>query len=176
MQQYLEVGKVVTTHGVMGEVKLELWCDGPEFLAGFDTLFLGRGGAAPYKVLGVRPQKNMALVRLEGVCDMDAARALVGRVAYIDRAQAKLPKGRWFVQDILGCQVRDAATGQVYGTVADISRPGPHDVYTVKAPGGQEYRFPAVPEFLKGVCPDEGYVLVSPIPGMFGEAESGDEA
>ena len=28
MQQYLEAGKVVTTHGVRGEMKLELWCDG----------------------------------------------------------------------------------------------------------------------------------------------------
>ena len=32
MQQYLEAGKVVTTHGVRGEMKLELWCDGVDFL------------------------------------------------------------------------------------------------------------------------------------------------
>lgn len=32
MQQYLEAGKVVTTHGVRGEMKLELWCDGVNFL------------------------------------------------------------------------------------------------------------------------------------------------
>ena len=31
MQQYLEAGKVVTTHGVRGEMKLELWCDGVDF-------------------------------------------------------------------------------------------------------------------------------------------------
>ena len=31
MQQYLEAGKVVTTHGVRGEMKLELWCDGVNF-------------------------------------------------------------------------------------------------------------------------------------------------
>ena len=32
MQKYLEAGKVVTTHGVRGEMKLELWCDGVDFL------------------------------------------------------------------------------------------------------------------------------------------------
>ena len=32
MQKYLEAGKVVTTHGVRGEMKLELWCDGVAFL------------------------------------------------------------------------------------------------------------------------------------------------
>ena len=39
MQQYLEAGKVVTTHGVRGEMKLELWCDGVNFLKKVGRLY-----------------------------------------------------------------------------------------------------------------------------------------
>ena len=61
MQQYLEAGRVVTTHGVKGEVKMELWCDGVDFLrpAGKPTMsaqdfYNGRlrGLSAPYGMLG----------------------------------------------------------------------------------------------------------------------------
>ena len=39
MQKYLEAGKVVTTHGVRGEMKLELWCDGVAFLKKVGRLY-----------------------------------------------------------------------------------------------------------------------------------------
>ena len=39
MQKYLEAGKVVTTHGVRGEMKLELWCDGAAFLKKVGRLY-----------------------------------------------------------------------------------------------------------------------------------------
>ena len=39
---------------------------------------------------------------------MDAARALVGRTYYFAKADARLPKGRYFIDDLLGCEVKDA--------------------------------------------------------------------
>ena len=94
MQQYLEAGKVVTTHGVRGEMKLELWCDGvdvPE--KGGQAVPLGRSGGRCYKITSIRAQGQMALLQLEGVNDMDAARALRGQVFYFDRNDATLPGG-----------------------------------------------------------------------------------
>ena len=40
------------------------------------------------------------------------ARALRGQVFYFDRNDATLPAGRWYVADLLGCEVRDADTGK----------------------------------------------------------------
>ena len=108
MQQYLEVCKAVTTHGVAGEVKVELWCDDAAFLGRFKRLYRGPQGQNPIAVTKVRAHKNMALVTFEGVNDMDAARALVGQVFYIDRADAKLPRGHYFQADLLGCRLIDA--------------------------------------------------------------------
>ena len=110
MQQYLEAGKVVTTHGVRGEMKLELWCDGVDFLKKAGRLFPSAQGGRAYKITSIRPQGQMALLQLEGVNDMDAARALRGQVFYFDRNDATLPAGRWYVADLIGCEVRAAST------------------------------------------------------------------
>ena len=66
MQQYLEAGKVVTTHGVRGEMKLELWCDGVDFLKKAGRLFPSAQGGRAYKITSIRPQGQMALLQLEG--------------------------------------------------------------------------------------------------------------
>ena len=96
----------------------------------------------------------------------DAARALRGQVFYFDRNDATLPAGRWYVADLIGCEVRDADTGKVYGVVTSVDHPGAQDIYTVKAPSGKEYMFPGVDAFLKERNPPEGYILVTPIPGL----------
>lgn len=166
MQQYLEAGKVLTTHGVRGEMKLELWCDGAAFLKKAGRLYPSDKGGRCYRIEAIRPIGQQALLKLEGVDDMDAARALRGQVFYFDRNDATLPAGRWYVADLIGCEVRDADTGKVYGVVTSVDRPGPQDIYTVRAPNGKEYLFPGVPAFLKERNPPEGYILVTPIPGL----------
>jgi len=77
-----------------------------------------------------------------------------------------LPAGKWYVADLIGCEVRDADTGKVYGVVTSVDHPGAQDIYTVKAPSGKEYMFPGVDAFLKERNPPEGYLLVTPIPGL----------
>ncbi len=146
MQQYLEAGKVVTTHGVRGEMKLELWCDGVNFLKKVGRLYPSAQGGRAYKIVSIR--------------------ALRGQVFYFDRNDATLPAGRWYVADLIGCEVRDADTGRVYGVVTSVDHPGAQDIYTVKAPSGKEYMFPGVDAFLKERNPPEGYLLVTPIPGL----------
>ena len=92
MQNYLPACKIVSTHGVRGEMKALPLCDGAAFLAKFKRLFTTADGAGETRVLGVRAQGNVILLRLDGVNDMDAARAQVGRVYYLAKADARLPK------------------------------------------------------------------------------------
>lgn len=174
MQEYLEACKAVTTHGIAGEVKVELWCDSAAFLSGFSRLYRGPQGQNPIGLVKVRPHKNMALLTLEGVHDPETARELVGTVFYIARAEAKLPKGHYFKADLLGLPVVDAASARVYGTITSVTHPAAQDIYTVRDENGAETLFPAVKPFLKQVDLENGRVLVEPIPGMFTEAENGD--
>ena len=166
MQKYLEAGKVVTTHGVRGERTPELGCDGAAFLKTGGRRYTTPQGGRCYKITSIRPQGQMALLQLEGVSDMDAARALRGQVFYFDRDDATLPAGKWYVADLIGCEVQDADTGKVYGVVTSVDHPGAQDIYTVKATSGKENMLPGVEAFLKERNPPEGYLLVTPIPGL----------
>ena len=175
MQSYLPACKIVSTHGVRGEMKALPLCDGAAFLAKFKRLFTSADGAGETRVLGVRAQGNVILLRLDGVTDMDAARAQVGRTYYLAKADAKLPRGRYFIDDLLGCDVVDADTDRVYGQLTNVDRPAAQDIYTVTDGAGEEHMLPAVPEFVKKIDIDARKIFVTPIEGMFTDAVNGDE-
>ena len=175
MQNYLPACKIVSTHGVRGEMKALSLCDGAAFLAKFKRLFTSADGAGETRVLGVRAQGNVILLRLDGVTDMDAARAQVGRTYYLAKADAKLPRGRYFIDDLLGCDVVDADTDRVYGQLTNVDRPAAQDIYTVTDGAGEEHMLPAVPEFVKKIDIDARKIFVTPIEGMFTDAVNGDE-
>ena len=175
MQNYLPACKIVSTHGVRGEMKALPLCDGAAFLAKFKRLFTSADGAGETRVLGVRAQGNVILLRLDGVTDMDAARAQVGRTYYLAKADAKLPRGRYFIDDLLGCDVVDADTDRVYGQLTNVDRPAAQDIYTVTDGAGEEHMRPAVPEFVKKIDIDARKIFVTPIEGMFTDAVNGDE-
>lgn len=174
MQTYLPAMKIVSTHGVRGEMKALLEVDDAAFLAKLKRLYTTADGAGETALLGVRPQGNVALVRLAGVDDMDAARAQVGRVWYFAKADVRLPKGRYFVDDLLGCAVKDADTGRVYGEVTAVDHPGAQDIYTITDENGAEHMMPAVPAFVKKTSLEERTIYVTPIPGIFDEPVNGD--
>ena len=168
IRPYLEAGKLVTTHGVRGELKMELWCGEAALLKKAKTLYGTAAGGRPVQVQMLRQLPNsMAILKLEGVDDMDAARRLVGSMLYFDRNDVQLAKGVCFISDLLGCQVEDADTGRIYGTVLSVTHPGPQDIYTVKTPSGEERMFPGVPAFLVDKQPEQGRILIRPIAGMF---------
>ena len=113
---FLEAGRVVGTHGVRGELRVEPWCDSARFLTGFSE-FYWDGGKEKVKVTSSRPHKNLLLLKLEGIDTVEQGDALRGRVLYLNRKDVKLPEGRYFVQDLMGLSAVDADDGHVYGKV-----------------------------------------------------------
>ena len=106
---FLECGKIVSTHGIAGEVRVQPWCDSPQDLEGIRTLYFDRG-ATPVGVLRARAHKNVVLLKLEGVDTVEAAQALRGRVLWAAREDIPLEEGEYFVQDLLGMEVFDASS------------------------------------------------------------------
>ena len=72
---YLEAGKVVGTHGVRGEFKIQPWCDSAAFLCDFQTLYLDDAGQKPLNMQSLRPHKNVVLAKADGVTSMEQAEA-----------------------------------------------------------------------------------------------------
>ena len=159
-KQYLEAGRIVNTHGVRGEVKIEPWADEAAFLTRFRRFYLD---GAPVKVLSCRVQKTMCIAALDGVDDVNAAQALKGKVLFIDRDDAHLPAGAVFLQDILGAQVVDEA-GNLLGVLAEVLPEPSASVYVVR--GEREILIPDVPAFILDKDADRGVVTVRLIEGM----------
>ena len=167
---FLEAGRVVGTHGVRGELRVEPWCDSARFLTGFSE-FYWDGGREKVKVVSSRPHKSLLLLKLEGVDTVEAADALRGRVLWLARKDAALPEGRYFVQDILGLSAVDADSGRVYGKVTDVFPTGANDVYQVTDGDGKEYLVPAIRDVVARVDPDEGVLELRPMRGIFDDAD-----
>ena len=100
-QQYLPAGKIVSTHGLRGDVKILPWADSPEFLLDFDTVYLA---GKPYTVEDARVQKTCVLMKLAGVDSVEAAARLRDVVVEIDRDDAKLPEGAVFIISMMKFQ------------------------------------------------------------------------
>ncbi len=160
--RFLEAGEIVNTHGVRGEVKIVPWCDSPEFLCGFQTVYLD---GLPKKVLSARAHKGNVLALLEGVTDVNAAMLLKGKILSIDRTGVTLPQGRHFIADLIGLEVRRADTGERLGVIKDVLTLPVHEVYVVEG-GAHSYMIPAVDAFLAETNIEEGYVRVNLIEGM----------
>lgn len=170
IKNYLELGQIVSTHGVKGEVRFDPWCDSPEFVKKFKTLYFDSLGEKSVKVISARPHGNIVILMLEGVTTVDEARALRGTVLYMKRIDARLPKGTWFIQELIGCSVVDADTGKVYGEITDVTSTGANDVYSIKTPSG-EVLFPAVKEFIESTDVESGIVKIRPIKGIFSDED-----
>ena len=164
LQQYLEIGKVTNTHGIMGEVRVQPWADSPEFLCQFKTLYVDEAHF-PMNVQRARVHKNMVIIKFEGPTDVPSALSLKGATLYIDRADAKLPEGAFFLADIYGLEVRDASTGEVLGKIADVLTLPANNVYVVKG-GRRELMIPAVPQFIAETNVEEGFVRVNMMEGL----------
>ncbi len=158
--QYLEIGQIVNTHGIRGEVRIQPWADSPEFLLRFKTFYID---GAPVRVRAARVHKGCVVALFDGVEDVNAAMGLKNKTLCIDRADARLPKGSFFLADILGARVV-AEDGTEIGTLADtLDLPGQR-VYVVR--GEREHLIPAVPEFILRTDADAGVITVRLIEGM----------
>ena len=157
---YIEAGRIVNTHGVAGEVKIEVWLDSPQLLRRCGRIFLN---GAEKKLLSGKVQKNFLIAKLEGVEDVNAAMQLKGKDVFIAREDAKLPRGAYFIQDILGASVRDEQ-GREIGKLTDVLERPASNIYVVQ--GEQEHLIPAVPAFILNTDAEAGVITVRLIEGI----------
>ena len=151
---YLEVGKILNTHGVRGELKVQPWLDSPLLFQQLSELSVN---GRTYAIHSVRFQGANALVTLEGISSIDDALPLKGQVASARREDIPLEEGRHFVADLIGLKAKDEATGE-------ISEYPAHDVYVIH--GEKTYLIPDVPAFVKEINEAEGFITFAVLEGM----------
>lgn len=166
--KYLECAKVASTHGVHGALRLISLCDSAEVLASLPRMFRKtRDGYEEMKVASSFVHKSMAVVTFDAISSLDAAIPMKNAVLYADRSDFDLPEGAFFITDLIGLEVRDEDTGELYGILRDVISPAGRDIYVVQGENG-EFMVPCVPEFVIRIAPDEGQITIRPIEGLLG--------
>lgn len=163
-ENLLPTGQIVNTHGLRGHVKVMPWADDPDDLLDFDRFFID---GKQYDVEHASRQKNMILLKLEGVDSIEDAALLRNKEIAISRDDIELEEGVVFIADLIGVPV--LADGVEIGKITEVLTPPGNDVYVVK--GQHEYMIPAVKEFIEELNPEAGFVKVRLIEGMQTDAD-----
>lgn len=166
IKDYLEIGKITGTHGIRGEMRVQPWCDSPEFMKKFKTLYLDKKGEKPVKV-SCRPHGHMVIMKAEGVDSVEEASKYREKVLFMKRSDAKLPEGKYFIQELIDCTVLDADNEKkCYGTLTDVSQTGANDVWHITNETG-EYLIPAIPSVVIDTDVVSGIIKIRPLRGIF---------
>lgn len=158
----LEIGKIVNTHGLNGLIKVEPWCDGIETFEYLDSIYIAD---VLYKIESVKIHKNLFLVKLSGVDNLNFAESLKGKIIKADRDMLPpLEDGTYYLSDIMGIDVFEGDTK--IGVVYDWIETGSKNVYVIKRDNKKDLLLPAVDEFIRKIDIPNKKMIVKLMEGL----------
>lgn len=134
-KEFLEIGKIVGTHGVRGAVRIQPWCDSSEFFCTLKKLYTDKFGKEKLTIKKAVPHGNVVIAEIIGINSIEEAEKYRNKVLYMDRKDAMLDDEQYFITDIIGCKVFHADNEKFLGTVSDVSQTGANDVCYSKLGG-----------------------------------------
>ena len=162
--EYIQVGKIVNTHGIRGDVKVLPLTDDVKRFEDLKYVYLG-DEKLKLEIIKVGYVKGNVLLRfkhMENINDIEKFRNL--EVWIDEKDKVELPKGSYFLHDILELEVYLEDNTHI-GTVKDILQPGANDVYVVKN-GKKEYLIPAIKNVVKEINLAKKKMIIDPLEGM----------
>ena len=163
-QLYLEIGKIVNTRGLKGEVKVVPWADYPEIFE--EISFVYGKDEKRYLIENVKYQKDNVILKLEGIDTIECAEKLKNSVLYVRKdTMPSLDADTFFVADLIGLDVFDE--NEVFlGKIADVITAGGADVYIIRDDGKKDLLLPALKENVKEINLDAKKVTVNVPKGL----------
>ncbi len=166
----VEVGRVAGSHGVGGKIRVKPFSRDPSGLVAVRSVRLsaeGRGGAkrvGDFEVKTAQPVGGFAVFSLEGIDTPEEAGTWAGAVVSVLREELPaLEEGEFYVMDLVGCEVVDAAGDRV-GEVIGVEEGPAHDWLAIQREGGESL-LPMVSEFIREVDVAGRRIVVAPPEG-----------
>lgn len=171
MSHFYNVGKIVNTHGVRGEVRVITSSDfaAKRYQPGNLVYFFRNDDteAIPLTISGHRTHKNFDLLTFEQHSSINDVEKYKGGFLKIkDRDQQELDEGEFYYDQIIGCEVI-TDTGEQLGKVREILSPGANDVWVVQRyEKGKDILLPYIADVVKDVQIEEKKIIVHIIEGL----------
>lgn len=158
---FLSIGRIVTAHGIGGEVKMDIYSDDPARIAKLRRVYFD-DDPTPRQLAGVRLHSRQALLRFPDITTREEAEALRGTTVRVSGSQLRqLEPDEYFHYQLIGLSVY-LESGEKIGTLAEIIESGEVDVYVVRDEGGREQLFPALKSVVLEIDPQADRVVVRP--------------
>ncbi|MCK9860588.1 ribosome maturation factor RimM [Paenibacillus sp. ATY16] len=169
-KKYFNVGKLVNTHGLRGEVKVLPQTDFAEsrFASGskLSLQHPDNGQKLEVEVTGAKEHKGMFILKLKGYNDINEVEKYKGWTLKIGEEELEqLDDGEYYYHEIMGCRVL-TEDGEELGTISDILRPGANDVWVVDMPKKKQLLLPVIDEVLLKVDVANKTVTVRLLEGL----------
>ena len=163
------VGKIVNTHGVKGEVRVIRITDFEERFAPDSELYAvheNEGSSIPLVVDGHRKHKNFDLLHFEGYNSLNEAEKLKDAMLKVKEDQlSSLEEGEFYYHQVIGCMVF-TLEGEELGPVEEILSPGANDVWVIRRKNQKDLLIPYIEEVVKTVDVKEKKIFIDPMEGM----------
>lgn len=167
MQNLLEIGQIVNSYGIKGFLKVVPFTDDITRFEDLKSIYIEKNKSLEEKFIQeVKYQKNLVLLKLEGIDDINQALEYKDCYLKINRKDAvELPEDSYFIVDLIGLEVF-TEEGIALGNLVDVFPTGSNDVYVVKNDDGKQILLPAIGEVIRHVDIPNKKMVVTLIEGL----------
>lgn len=169
-EQLYTIGKIVNTHGLMGELRIFPETDFAEerFAKGSQLVFVEptTNARIPVTVELAREHRKMYIVKFKGFTHINEVEKYKGWLLKVEgKYMLELPEDEFYYHDIIGCRVV-TDEGEELGTISEILSPGANDVWVVKRPSGKPVLLPYIDDVVLEVDIENKLVKVHVMEGL----------
>ena len=165
---FYNVGKIVNTHGIRGDVRVMPTTDfvAERFAKGQDLYLQQAGEPLKLTVESARQHKGFILVKFVGYDNINDVQAFRDHELMVSgKDQQPLEDGQYYYHQIIGLSVK-TVDGEELGTIKEILSPGANDVWVVQRDGKKDLLRPVIDDVVKDVDLDAGEVTVELMEGL----------
>lgn len=169
--EWFNVGRIVNTHGIRGEVRVLSTTDFEEerFAVGIKLAAFKKDDKKPTWVTieSVRRHKNFILLTFEGMNNINLVEPFKEGMLKITKDQMTddlLEENEYFFHEIIGCTIV-SEEGETIGAVTDILQTGANDVWVVKGTKKEHY-IPYIEDIVKEINIDEKKIVIHVMEGL----------
>lgn len=168
--KWYNVGKIVNTHGVRGEVRVISKTDFPELRYKKGSalgLFMPKSKEPIQLIVSAhRKHKNFDLLMFENHPNLnDVEKYRDGILKVAEQYLGELGENEFYLHEIMGCEVFDLA-GVNIGKVTEVITTGANDVWAVKPDEGKMHYIPYIEDVVKEVDVDNKKIMIDPLEGL----------
>lgn len=169
MAEYLNLGEIVNTHGVRGEVRVQSITDSPEerYQPGAE-LIINHGGGKLEKVTvrSHRKHKSFDLLTFEEFNSINEVERFKTKMLQIERKNLpELEEGFFYESDLLGLKVLTEEKEEI-GVIKEILFLPANDVWVVKRPNKKDLLLPVIPSVIIKVDLETKEIIVHVLEGL----------